>query len=67
MTFTGGTEDLASQLFWGLSKISHPLEGTFYLFLLAVFFRWKWPVAWNDLLKSIAARTEKSSRNKSET
>ena len=41
-----------------LSNISHPLEGTFYLFLLALFFRWKWPRAWNRLLKRIQAEVE---------
>ena len=41
-----------------LSDLSHPLEGTFYLFLLAVIFRWRWPVSWNNLLKSISADIE---------
>ena len=61
------TEGLTSQLYLSLSKISHPLEGTFYLFLLAVIFRWRWPIAWNNFLKTIAAPTEKSDANNPET
>ena len=57
-------EELTSQLPTALSKISHPLEGTFYLFLLAVIFRWRWPRVWNDFLKRISAQIENNSNNK---
>ncbi len=57
------TENLMIQLHSALLDISHPIEGTFYLFLLAVIFRWKWPVAWNQFLKSISATVKKSSSN----
>ena len=48
-----------SQLYAALSDISHPLEGTFYLFLLAMIFRWIWPQSWNNFLRSISASVEK--------
>ena len=54
------TEDLTSQLYSVLSNISHPIEGTFYLFLLAVIFRWRWPKAWNNFLNSVSAEVETS-------
>ncbi len=54
------SEGLTTYLYAVLSDVSHPLEGTFYLFLLAVLFRWLYPEAWNKLLKKIAADTENS-------
>ena len=57
------TENLMRQLYSALLDISHPIEGTFYLFLLAVIFRWQWPGAWNDFLKSISAPVKKSWSN----
>ena len=52
------TEDLTTQIYSILSDISHPIEGTFYLFLIALIFRWRWPSLWNNFLKRIAARVE---------
>ena len=43
-----------------LSDISHPIEGTFYLFLLAIVFRWRWPNMWNNLLKNISAPVDQN-------
>ena len=60
-------EELTSQLFFALSNISHPVEGTFFLFLLALIFRWRWPRAWNNFLKSISAEVDISSSNTDET
>ncbi len=54
------TENLMIQLHSALLDISHPIEGTFYLFLLAVIFRSQWPAARNDFLKSISAPVKKS-------
>ncbi len=54
------TEGFTSQLYLVLSDVSHPLEGTFYLFLLALFFRWRWPIMWNKLLRKISAPAEES-------
>ncbi len=51
--------ELISQLYKSFSNISHPLEGTFYLFLLAVFFRWIWPLTWNNFLRRISASIQK--------
>ena len=51
----GRSLTLVNHFFLALSDISHPLEGTFYLFLLAVFVRWRWPNLWNDFLKRISA------------
>ena len=51
-------EELINQLYVALSNISHPLEGTFYLFLIAVMIRWLWPTAWNDFLKRISAEVD---------
>ncbi len=51
----GSTTIHTNLLFLALSDISHPLEGTFYLFLLAVIFRWRWPNIWNKFLKKISA------------
>ena len=57
-----------------LSDISHPLEGTFYLVLLALLVRLNWPTTWNNFLKKIAAPVEKNinpdsseSKNSSDT
>ena len=61
------TTDLSRQLFLALSDISHPLEGTFYLFLLAVIFRWGWPSAWNNFLKSIESPVEESLKKESKS
>ncbi len=52
------SEVFNSQLYSSLLNLSHPLEGTFYLFLLAVIFRWRWPKTWNRFLKSVAAKGE---------
>ncbi len=51
----GSTTNLINKIFLSLSDISHPLEGTFYLFLIAVFVRWRWPNIWNNFLKRISA------------
>jgi len=56
----GSTPTLINHFFLALSDISHPLEGTFYLFLLALFFRWRWPNIWNDFLKRISAKDGKN-------
>ena len=58
-------EYLTNQVQFVLSNISHPLEGTFYLFVLAVIFRWRWPKTWNNFLKSVSARTENSTNTDS--
>ena len=57
-----------------LSDISHPLEGTFYLVLLAILVRLYWPITWNNFLKKISAPVEKNinpdsseSKNSSDT
>lgn len=54
------TEDLTSQLYSVLTDVSHPIEGTFYLFLIAVVFRWLCPETWNKLLNKISAEAEKT-------
>ena len=54
------TEDLNGQLFLALADISHPIEGTFYLFLIAVCFRRFYPEVWNRFLKKISANTKNS-------
>tara|TARA_B100000029_G_C17214834_1_gene829483 strand:+ start:388 stop:564 length:177 start_codon:yes stop_codon:yes gene_type:complete len=52
-------EDLTTRLYMVvLSDISHPIEGTFYLFLLAVLVRLRWPIVWNNFLKKISAPDE---------
>ncbi len=38
-----------------IANISHPLEGLFYLIILAFVFRWRWPKTWNGYLKRISA------------
>ena len=52
------TEYFTRQLYAVLSDISHPIEGTFYLFLIALTFRWVWPRTWNSILKKISAPVE---------
>ena len=52
------TEYFTRELYTVLSDITHPIEGIFYLILLALVFRWRWPLAWNNFLKSIAAKTK---------
>ena len=52
------TQYLIAKVYLVLSDISHPIEGTIYLFLLAVIFRWRWPIMWNNFLKIISAPTE---------
>ena len=54
------TEDLITKLYQALSDVSHPIEGTFYLFLLAIVFRWRWPNIWNNFLKNISAPVEQT-------
>ncbi len=61
------TEELIIQLFSALSDISHPIEGTFYLFLIAVFFRWLYPDTWNKFLKRIAADSDRSTNKDDES
>ena len=56
----GSTSALTSQLYSAFSDISHPIEGIFYLFLLAVIFRWRWPNVWNNFLESISAPIQKN-------
>ncbi len=62
-----GTGDLTNQLYSVLSDISHPIEGTFYLFLLAIIFRWRWPGMWNSFLKKISAPASKSINSENKT
>ncbi len=52
-------EEFSNQIYSVLSDISHPIEGTFYLFLIAVIFRWQWPKAWNKFLKTISAPADR--------
>ena len=66
LAFIAAIADLTDQFYSVLSDISHPLEGTFYLFLLAVIFRWSWPKTWNNFLKNVSANTEKSLNQKDE-
>ncbi len=40
-----------------LSNIQHPIEGIFYLIVIAVAVRWRWPRTWNKFLESISAKT----------
>ena len=62
------TEYLTSQFFIVvLSDISHPIEGIFYLFLLALIVRLRWPMAWNDFLKKISAPVEKTLNKKNDS
>ncbi len=56
--FMTSSQDLASQLKFFLSNASHPLEGIFYLIILGFFFRWRWPITWNNLLDLISAKTD---------
>ena len=57
-------EELISQLISILSDISHPLEGTSYLIVIAVVIRWIWPKAWNGFLKKIEANIEEDINSK---
>ena len=68
------TQYLTSQLYMVvLSDVSHPIEGIFYLLLLAIIVRIIWPITWNNFLKKISAPVNKSlnqdsqSRNESES
>ncbi|WP_320666898.1 hypothetical protein [Prochlorococcus sp. MIT 1307] len=61
------TESLTSQIYSALSDISHPIEGTFYLFLLALLFRWRWPNIWNNFLKKISAPVKNNLEKDSES
>ncbi len=47
----------SDQLYSNLSNINHPLEGIFYLFVIGLIVRWRWPITWNNLLKRIEAET----------
>ncbi len=58
LVFLKISDELGSQIFASLSNISHPIQGTFYLFLLAVFVRRIWPKTWNNFLKKIAAKVD---------
>ena len=57
-------EYVTNQFLPALSNINHPIEGMFYLVVLAVFFRWKWPKTWNNLLRRIEAEIDSSSNLK---
>ena len=46
---------MSGHLFPPLSNIRHPLEGVFYLVIIAIFVRWIWPNVWNDFLYKISA------------
>ena len=48
--------DFSSQLRFVFANINHPLEGMFYLVVLALILRWRWPKFWNNFLLSISAR-----------
>ncbi len=52
--------DFTGQLRFFLSNINHPLEGMFYLVILALIFRWRWPKSWNNFLLSVSARDEEN-------
>ena len=54
-------EYLINQLLPALSNINHPIEGMFYLVVLAVFIRWKWPKTWNNILHHIEAEIDNNS------
>ena len=55
------TEHLTTQLYIVvLSDISHPIEGTLYLLLLAVIVRFSLPITWNNFLKKISAPVDKN-------
>ncbi len=41
-----------------LSNIQHPIEGCFYLLVIAVIFRSIWPTKWNQFLKRISAEDQ---------
>ena len=56
------TQYLTRQLYAVLSDISHPIEGTFYLFLIALAVRWIWPRAWNSFLKKVSAPVQVNSK-----
>ncbi len=58
------TEYLTRQLFLFLSDISHPIEGTFYLILIALIVRWRFPIIWNNFLKRISAPIETNMNQK---
>ena len=51
-------EDWIRQLYENLSNINHPVEGMFYLLVLAVIVRWIWPRPWNNFLIRISAKME---------
>ena len=57
-------EYITSQLLPALSNINHPIEGMFYLVVLALFVRWKWPRTWNKLLHRFEAEIDSSSKSK---
>ncbi len=51
-------EDWISKLKPLLSNVNHPIEGMFYLFIISLIFRWRWPKTWNSFLESVSANTE---------
>ncbi len=40
-----------------ISNIKHPLAGILYLLIIGFLFRSLWPLAWNDFLKNISAKS----------
>ncbi|AAP99757.1 hypothetical protein EV11_1071 [Prochlorococcus sp. SS52] len=38
-----------------LNVIKHPMEGCAYLIYAGLFFRWRFPKRWNQLLKRLAS------------
>ena len=52
---------LGTQIFPDLSNIHHPLEGIAFLVVLALFFRWQWPEAWNQFLNTISVDQDSNS------
>ena len=57
MAFSGSiffSKVLRGELTTQLLNISHPIEGTFSLFVLGVIIRWRFPGFWNNLLKKLS-------------
>ena len=45
-----------------LSDMTHPIEGTVYLFLIALIVRWAWPITWNHFLERVSAPVRPNSK-----
>ncbi len=42
--------------------MTHPIEGTVYLFLIALIVRWAWPITWNHFLERVSAPVRPNSK-----